>query len=176
MLPVAALLIGGCGGGGSSNDVTVDPAGTTIGALTKAELIEKGDAICAEVNAAVGKVKPGSPRSAARLARLYSGMIESLKKLGIPAETEAKYGEYLYKGKLVVIADDEVERAAKLGESAALETAHENAESALSAFELRAYWYGFKECSRTPNAPPSSAVPYASDSAEEAEAAEAERK
>ena len=56
ILPLAALAIAGCGGG--SSDSTTTPVETTEAttALSKEELIAQGDAICAEVNAAVGTV------------------------------------------------------------------------------------------------------------------------
>ena len=52
-LPLAALAIAGCGGGdGGSTETTATVEAPT--ALSKAELISQGDAICAEVNAAIG--------------------------------------------------------------------------------------------------------------------------
>ena len=52
---LAALVVAGCGGGGGG-DTTESTATTTEEPqkLTKTELISQGDAICAEVNAAVG--------------------------------------------------------------------------------------------------------------------------
>src|SRR6185295_10175044 len=96
-LPLAALAIAGCGGGGEDSTASA-PVTTeaTPAALSKAELIEQGDAICAEVNAAVGTVgsssaETGSP--AAQVSDLYSGMIASLENLGAPQETDG-YDEF----------------------------------------------------------------------------------
>ena len=61
-LPLAALAIAGCGGGGGGDSTasTAAAGDRETTALTKAELIAQGDAICAEVNAAVGTVGASS--------------------------------------------------------------------------------------------------------------------
>ena len=51
---LATLLIAGCGGGGGGETETSTPTVEEPAALTKDELIEQGDGVCAEVNAAVG--------------------------------------------------------------------------------------------------------------------------
>jgi hypothetical protein len=156
VLPViAALLFAGCGGGGgnSSESAPTTTAGTTT-ALTKAELIEQGDAICAEVNAAVGTVgtssaETGSP--AAQAADLYRGMIDSLKNLGAPQESEG-YAEFSAAADELGKAEDEVKLASEREDVAGLETAESNSASALSSFQTSAGEYGFQDCSKGPSA------------------------
>jgi hypothetical protein len=155
-VPVAALLIGGCGGGGD-DESTESTAVTTSApaALTKAELIEQGDAICAEVNAAVGTVgassaETGSP--AAQAADLYSGMIDSLNNLGTPQEMDG-YAEFSGAAEELAQAEGEVKLGAERGDPAGLESAESNASTALTSFQNAASEYGFEECSEGPSAP-----------------------
>jgi uncharacterized membrane protein YgcG len=163
VLPIAALLVAGCGGGGDDESTEAAPATTveTTTALTKEELIEQGDAICAEVNAAVGTVGSSSTETsspAAQAASLYSGMIASLNNLGTPQESSG-YTEFSGTAEELASAEDEVQLAAEREDVAALETAESNATAALAAFQAAAEEYGFEECSAGPSAPPVSAAP-----------------
>lgn len=162
VLPLAALLVVGCGGGGDDESTEAAPATTVeTTALTKEELIEQGDAICAEVNAAVGTVGSSSTEissPAAQAASLYSGMIASLNNLGMPQESDG-YAEFSQAAEELASAEDEVQLAAEREDAAALETAESNAATALAAFQAAAEEYGFGECSAGPSAPPVSAAP-----------------
>jgi hypothetical protein len=178
---VAALLIAGCGGGGSS-DSSESTATTTAApaAMSKAELIEQGNAICAEVNAAVGSVgSSGTENSspASQAAELYSGMVASLNNLGTPQETEG-YAEFSSAAEELAKAEDEVKLASERGDTAGLETAESSASSALTSFQNAASEYGFKDCSEGPSAPvtagPSAESGEAEVGGEEAEAVEPE--
>ncbi|MDX6608939.1 MAG: hypothetical protein QOF85_864 [Solirubrobacterales bacterium] len=173
MLPVAALLVTGCGGGGGgdeSTESTTAPTATTT-ALTKAELIEQGDAICAEVNAAVGTVgassaETGSP--AGQAADLYSGMIASLKNLGTPQETDG-FAEFSTAADELATAEDEVKLASERGDTAGVEAAESSASSSLASFQNAASEYGFKNCSEGPSAPVTTAPSGESGEAEAGE-------
>jgi hypothetical protein len=180
-LPVAALLVAGCGGGGGS-DSSESTATTAVAptALTRAELTEQGDAICAEVNAAVGSAgssttENGSP--AAQVADLYSGMVASLNNLGTPQETEG-YAEFSSAAEELAKAEDEVKLASERGDTAGLEAAESNASSALTSFQNAASEYGFQDCSEGPSAPatagPGSESAEAEVGGEEPEAVEPE--
>ncbi|HEY6550282.1 MAG TPA: hypothetical protein VIY71_03675 [Solirubrobacterales bacterium] len=161
-LPIAALALAGCGGGDSdSTATTAATTEATTPALTKAELIEQGDAICAEVNAAVGTVgassaETGSP--AAQVADLYSGMIASLQNLGTPAETDG-YAEFSSAADALSTAENEVKLASERSDTDGLESAGSNASAALASFQEAAQEYGFEDCSEGPSAPATSAVP-----------------
>jgi hypothetical protein len=159
-LPVVALLIAGCGGGGG-DDSSESTATTTAApvALSKAELIEQGDAICAEVNAAVGSVGSSSTENsspASQAADLYSGMVASLNNLGTPQETDG-YAEFSSAAEELAKAEDEVKLATERGDTAGLEAAESNASSALTSFQDAASEYGFEDCSEGPSAPATSA-------------------
>lgn len=155
MLPVAALVVAGCGGGGDdSTETTATTTSAAPAALSKAELIEQGDAICGEVNAAVGSAGSGEEGSSAttQVADLYSGMVASLNNLGTPEEKEG-YPEFSEAAEELATAEGEVKLAAEREDTAALETAESNASSALASFQNAASEYGFKDCSEGPSAP-----------------------
>jgi hypothetical protein len=154
VLAVAMLTIAGCGGGGGGDSSESTDAGgeAASGALTKAGLIERGDAICAEVNAAVAAIDPESPGATARIAGIYSGMVKSLKSLGNPTETEGKYGEYLR----TLDEVEAMEKGLKLTattDSPELASMKKGAAGALGDFQFASGEYGFKECSQGPGAP-----------------------
>jgi hypothetical protein len=176
------LLVAGCGGGGGS-DSSESTATTTAAApkaLSKAELIEQGDAICGEVNAAVGSVGSSSAENsspASQAAGLYSGMVASLNNLGAPRETDG-YAEFSSAAEELAKAEDEVKLASERGDTAGLEAAESSASEALTSFQNAASEYGFKNCSEGPSAPatsgPSSESAEAEAGGEEAEAVEPE--
>jgi len=159
VLPVAALLIAGCGGGGDDESSETTASTTSApAALSKAELIEQGDAICGEVNAAVGSAGSGEEGggATAQAADLYSGMVASLNNLGTPQETEG-YAEFSEAAEELATAEGEVKLATEREDTAALESAETTASSALTTFQNAASEYGFKDCSEGPKAPTATA-------------------
>ncbi len=174
---MAALLLAGCGGGGD-DDSTESTAVTTAAptALTKAELIEQGDAICAEVNAAVGTVgassaEIGSPAGTGR---------RSLQRHGCqPARTSARRRKPTATTNSRPPPTNLPPPRTKSNSppSAAtrpgLETAESNASSALTSFQNAASEYGFEDCSEGPSAPVTTAPGAESGEAEAGEEAEA---
>lgn len=151
----AAALLAGCGGGGDDSTESAPTTTETTTAVTKDELLERGDAICAEVNAAVGTVgtsssETGSPTEQA--AGLYVSMVDSLKDIGAPQET-AGYAEFLAAAEALSTAESEAKLAAEREDTATLETAESNASTALADFQEAAEEYGFEECGEGPSAP-----------------------
>ena len=158
LLLVAALLGAGCGGGGGDTTAeTQEKTAEETRALTKAELISQGDAICGEVNAAVGAIcadeEGDVAEQTAEVAKLYVGMIESLKGLGRPSEPEG-YDEFWAAAEEFAAVEGEVKAATENGESEALGEAATAAAPALEEFQAQAAIYGFEECSENPSAPP----------------------
>jgi hypothetical protein len=155
-LGLVALAIGGCGGG-DGGDTTAAPVAPTVetpAALSKEELIAQGDAICAEVNAAVGTVTTtGADGQASQVADLYSGMVERLKDLGSPSDDASGYDEFIAAAEGLAQAESDVELAAERGEEDALLTAESEASSALSSFQSAATSFGFDQCGEGPSAP-----------------------
>jgi hypothetical protein len=158
-LSLAALLAAvgaGCGGGDESESTTAAAPVTTVPpALSKEELISQGDAICAEVNAAVGTVSSSSADSTSQVSQeagLYGGMVERLKDLGTPTESEG-YDEFIAAADGLAQAESDAELASERGDEAGLVEAQESAASSLSSFQAAAASYGFEECAEGPSAP-----------------------
>jgi hypothetical protein len=155
IFPLVALVIAGCGGGGGGDSTATAPAETTEAttALSKAELIAQGDAICAEVNAAVGAVGPTSSAAAgqaAQAAGLYGGMVERLKGLGAPSDDSAGYPEFISSAEALAQAEDNVKLASEREEGEALPEAEAEASSALTSFQSAATSFGFEQCAEAP--------------------------
>lgn len=155
-VPTVALLVAGCGGGG--DDETTESAPVTTAAptaLSKAELIEQGDAICAEVNAAAGTAESSETEAAGpstQIADLYSGMVASLSNLGTPEETEG-YPEFSSAAEELAQAESEVKLASEREDAEDLQEAESNASAALTTFQEAAEDYGFEACAEGPSVP-----------------------
>jgi hypothetical protein len=160
VLPVLLAGVAGCGGGGGEPAANRRaPAREAAPRLSRKELIVQGDAICAEVNAAVGADSSGATAVASQIAQLYGGMAERLKGLGKPTEG-AGYGEFLSAAEELARAEGEVRLASQGGGGAALEAAESKASSALASFQAAASSFGFERCSEAPHAPtPASSTP-----------------
>lgn len=157
-LPLAALALAGCGGGGGGEESTAAaPVETTERTqLSKEELLAQGDAICAEVNAAVGAA--GSTSASAgntivQVAGLYEGMVERLKGLGPPSDESAGYSEFIASAEALAQAEDNVKLAYEREEGEALQGASTDVSSALTKFESTAQEFGFESCAEAPAAP-----------------------
>jgi hypothetical protein len=151
---LAVLAVAGCGGGGSDSTSTA-AATTETTALSKADLISQGDSICGEVNAAVGSAggsEAEAAQQAIQVSDLYVGMVESIKRLGAPAEP-AGYAEFVEAAEELSVVEGEVKLAAEREDSVALEEATTKAAPALEEFQTQAAVYGFKDCSEGPHAP-----------------------
>jgi hypothetical protein len=150
-----ALAIAGCGGDDDDGAPAPSTAeATEAAALSKEELVAQGDAICAEVNAAVGTVGSTSSDAAGQaqqVAGLYGGMVERLKGLGAPSDDSSGYAEFVSAAEALSQAEDNVKLAAERGEGEA--EAEEEASSALSAFQSAAGSFGLEECAEAPAAP-----------------------
>jgi hypothetical protein len=151
------LAVSGCGGGGSSSTTTAkkQPKEETASKLSKGQFISQGDAICGEVNTAVGSASESAaePSSqATQIANLYSGMVQSLQRLGQPSEI-AGYSEFMGAAEKLAAAENEVKSAGTAENPELVEEASQNAVPAIEEFEQQAAVYGFKECSEGPHAP-----------------------
>jgi hypothetical protein len=164
-VPLAALAIAGCGGGGDDDSTSSEPVATipTTTAPSREELIAQGDAICAEVNAAVGSVgasETGTESRRTQVAGLYIGMVQSLDGLGTP-EDASGFAEFSAAADELSTAESEVKLAAEREDSIGIEEAEANATPALEGFQAAADAYGFEDCSDGPSAPsaPSETAP-----------------
>jgi hypothetical protein len=154
-VPLAALAIAGCGGDDGGEETATTPAVTTTAApsLSKEELIAQGDAICAEVNAALAAVSANTASAdsqVTQVADLYIGMVESLRGLGTPDGDDAGYDEVMSAADDLAQAESDAKLADERGDSAALSTAQTAATSAVIAFQGASATYGFQSCSQGP--------------------------
>jgi hypothetical protein len=158
ILPLAALAIAGCGGGGGDDSTTAAAPEITEAttSLSKEELLTQGDAICAEVNAAVGTVgstSSGASGQAAQVAGLYGGMVERLKDLGAPSDETTGYPEFISSAEALAQAESNVKLASEREEAEALSEVEAEASSALASFQSAATTFGFEDCAEAPAAP-----------------------
>jgi hypothetical protein len=169
-LLVVALLVAGCGGGGSSSTTTTTAKKkTTAPKLSKAGFISQGDAICAEVNTAVGSTEESAAEASVRttqVANLYTGMVESIQRLGQPSE-KAGYSEFMGAAEKLAMVEGDLKKAAEEEDLVAEEEAAQESGPALEEFQQQAAVYGFEACAEAPHAPepsPESVPPAAEES------------
>jgi hypothetical protein len=166
-----ALVAVGCGGGGGGETTaTTEKKAETTPSLSKDALITQGDAICAEVNVAVGSVGSSAADTQSQIGQvssLYTGMVTSLKGLGTPTEDSAGYSEFIAAAEELSKIEGEVKLASEREDTTALGEAATKAAPALENFETTAAVFGFEECSEGPHAP--AAAPSGAGSGEEAE-------
>jgi hypothetical protein len=156
-LLLASLALAGCGGGGGDDPTTAAPVETVEEetSLSKDELISQGDAICAEVNAAVGTRGASETEAAdqvSQAADLYGGMVERLQALGTPDEPEG-YEDFSNAAEELAQATSDAELASERGDEEGLAEAQEDVNSSLSIFQEAAASYGFEDCAEEPSAP-----------------------
>jgi hypothetical protein len=151
-----ALVASGCGGGGGDSTTVVhETRKAAKPKLSKASFIAQGDAICGEVNTAVGSVaeSAGEPSSqTTQVASLYVGMVQSLQQLGQPTETDG-YSEFMGAAEELAKTENEVKAAADKNNLALVEEASQSAVPAVEEFQSQAAVYGFSDCSEGPHAP-----------------------
>src|SRR6476646_708832 len=172
---LVALVIAGCGGGGGDESETSTPTVEEPVALTKDELIQQGDGICAEVNAAVGALSGSETaettagETTEKVANLYVGMIERLQDLGAPEGEEADYAKFMEAGEELAKVEGEAKLAAEREDVAAMEEKGQEAAAALESFQSEAAIYGFEDCRDEPGLPTPSAGGEATPGGEESE-------
>jgi hypothetical protein len=157
-----ALVVAGCGGGDDETETTT-PTVEEPAALTQDELIEQGDGVCAEVNAAVGALtsseseEAGSPEQSEKVANLYLGMVERIQGLGAPEEADGDYIKFSEATEQLGKVEGELKLAAEREDLAAMEEAGQEAAAALEEFQSQAEVAGFEDCSEEPGALPTPA-------------------
>lgn len=160
---LAALVIAGCGGGDETETTT--PTVEEPTALAKADLIEEGDGICAEVNAAVGALSSSETTEASsaeqteKVANLYTGMVERLQDLGTPEGDDGSYAKFMEAAEELAKVEGEAKLAAEREDLEAMEEARGEAAVALEEFHSQAAIYGFEDCSEEPGELPTPAGP-----------------
>ncbi|HKH64611.1 MAG TPA: hypothetical protein VKA35_04040 [Solirubrobacterales bacterium] len=154
-----ALLIAGCGGG-DETETTPTPTVEEPAALSKNELITQGDAICAEVNAAVGaltsseETEESATEGSEKVANLYTGMVERLQDLGEPEGDGTEYAAFEEATAELGQVEADLKLAAEREDVATVEEKGQEAAAALEEFQSQAATYGFEDCSAEPGLPP----------------------
>jgi hypothetical protein len=151
------LVASGCGGGGSSSTTTAKkpPKEEAVAKLSKGQFISQGDAICGEVNTAVASVSESASEPSSQttqIANLYSGMVQSLQRLGQPSEIEG-YSDFMGAAERLAMTENEVKAASEQENPELVEEASQEAVPAVEEFQQQAAIYGFEECSEGPHAP-----------------------
>jgi hypothetical protein len=152
---VVALVVAGCGGGSSSTTTTTAKKKTTAPKLTKAGFISQGDAICAEVNTAVGSTEESAAEESvqtSQVANLYTGMVESIQRLGQPSEKDG-YSEFMGAAEKLAMVEGDLKKAGEEEDLVAEEEAAQESGPALEEFQQQAAVYGFEDCAEAPHAP-----------------------
>jgi hypothetical protein len=149
-----ALVIAGCGGGGDETETTT-PTVEEPTTLTEEELIEQGDGICAEVNAAVGALSSSEVEGEAtdeteKVANLYTGMVERLQDLGTPEDDDGSYAKFMEAAEELAKVEGEAKLAAEREDLETMEEAKGEAAVAIEEFHSQAAIYGFEDCSEDP--------------------------
>ena len=163
LLPLSALLaalalgLAACGGGGGSATTDATEASTEEAkpALSKEELLKQGDALCAEVNTAVGSINGSAaePSSqATQTANLYVNLVANIERLGAPSDAASEYAEFVAVAEELAKVEGEVKASAEREDIAALEEAEASASTAREAFQTQAGAFGFQQCSQGPSA------------------------
>jgi hypothetical protein len=144
LLTFVSLLVAGCGGGGG--DTSSSATEGSSAALTRAELLEQGNAICAKAYPAIVKFDPeGTTKEAVQAAALTENMAEELLALGVPQETDVYYVEYANASRALVKGAAAIKAAAK-HDPATLKNAEAASLSMLSSFQNWSNEYGLKDC------------------------------
>jgi hypothetical protein len=150
-------IVSGCGGGGGSESstTTAKKKPEAPAALSKADFIRQGDAICAEVNTAIGSVEESASETTSQttqIANLYTGMVQGLQGLGQPAE-KAGYSEFMGAAEVLAMVESNLKKAADEEDLAAEEEVALEAAPAVEEFQSQAAVYGFEDCAEGPHAP-----------------------
>jgi hypothetical protein len=166
------LAVSGCGGGGGESSTTTakKKAEPEIEALSKADFIRQGDAICAEVNTAIGSVEESASETTSQttqIANLYTGMVQGLQGLGQPSE-KAGYSEFMGAAEVLAMVESNLKKAADEENLVVEEEVAQEAAPAVEEFQSQAAVYGFEDCSEGPHAP--EAAPETSEESVEPEA------
>lgn len=154
-LLLLAFVASGCGGGGSESTTTAKKKEPAAPKLSKAGFISQGDSICAEVNTAIGSVEQSAAETTSQttqIANLYTGMVQSLQRLGQPSE-KAGYSEFMGAAEELAMVEGDLKKASDEEDLAAVEETSQKAVPAVEEFQSQAAVYGFGKCSEGPHPP-----------------------
>jgi hypothetical protein len=143
-------LLAACGGGGDAPITPVDATTDTTPQLSKREFVERADAICAEANAAIANLATSGVTDPTLLVvqerEITSGMLGSVRTLGVPSGDEATLSAYFAAVQNQVTILERQQGALQNGDTAA--AAAFGAELSAADFEAltAAQEFGFQRC------------------------------
>jgi hypothetical protein len=153
---IVVLLIRSCGGGDESSTPLTTPIGTSgasgATALSQADFIAQGDAICLETNSSLAAVDTSDPnQAAADSAELLAGELDSLQSLSLaPGEKgETKLENLLKALQKQVQAYDERSLAVERGDDATVSELDATIDDEAANAQNAAENFGFKACGDT---------------------------
>jgi len=107
------------------------------------------------VNTAVGSTEESAAEASvqtSQVANLYTGMVESIQRLGQPSE-KGGYSEFMGAAEKLAMVEGDLKKGAEEEDLVAEEEAAQESGPVLEEFQQQAAIYGFKECSEGPHAP-----------------------
>lgn len=166
LLVAPIAVVAACGG--SDAPITPVDAQTTDAAATisKREFIERGDAICAEANAAIANLSAGGtsdPQTLLSQERaITEGMLSSLRSLGTPAQTQGVLNRFYTALNQEVAILERQQTALERADGPAFTALGTELSTARSDALVASQEYGFTRCGQagtTLVAPPTDGVP-----------------
>ena len=151
MLAAPVVAIAACGGGGDDAPITPVEGQTTASAtVSKRQFIERGDAICAEANAAIANLSAGGtidPQALLSQERaITEGLLGSLRSLGTPGQGQAVLNRFYTASNNEVAILERQQTALERGDTTALTTLSTELAAARSEALLAGQEYGFSNC------------------------------
>ena len=146
--PVA--FVAACGGDDDAPITPVEGQTTAAPAVSKRQFIERGDAICAEANAAIANLSAGGttdPQALLSQERaITEGMLGSLRSLGTPEQSQAVLNRFYTASNNEVAILERQQTALERGDATALTTLSTELSAARSESLLAGQEYGFTNC------------------------------
>jgi hypothetical protein len=150
LLAAPVAVVAGCGGGSDAPITPVDAQTNAAPTISKRVFIERGDAICAEANAAIANLSAGGTTDAQTLLSqeraITEGMIGSLRSLGTPAQTQGVLNRFYNALNNQVTILERQQTALERDDAPALSTLTIELSTARSDALLAAQEYGFTRC------------------------------
>lgn len=150
MLAAPIVAIAACGGGDDAPITPVEGQTTASATVSKRQFIERGDAICAEANAAIANLSAGGTIDPLALLSqeraITEGLLGSLRSLGTPGQGQAVLNRFYTASKNEVAILERQQTALERDDTTALTTLSTELATARSEALLAGQEYGFSNC------------------------------
>ncbi|MGI9557546.1 MAG: hypothetical protein ACR2N5_06365 [Solirubrobacterales bacterium] len=150
LLVAPAVIAVGCGGDDDAEITPVEAQTDAVPTITKRELIERGDAICAEANAAIANLSASGTTDPLTLVSqeraITEGMLGSLQSLGTPEQNPGPLNRYYNAVSNEIAILDRQQTALERSDTASFTAFGAELTTARSDALLAAQEYGFLSC------------------------------